>query len=83
MDRRTFGTASGSVAYWVEASAGPDAPWLVFLPSLTADRTLFDAQTAHFAGKERCPTCPRCSARWRGPLPGKRPPCACTSPSEA
>lgn len=43
MDRRTFGTASGSVAYWVEASAGPDAPWLVFLPSLTADRTLFDA----------------------------------------
>ena len=35
------------------------------------------------ATEERCPTCLRCSARWRGPLPGKRPPCACTSPSEA
>lgn len=28
-----------------------NAPWLVFLPGLTADHTLFDGQIDHFAGK--------------------------------
>lgn len=27
------------------------APWLAFLPGLTADHTLFDAQVAHFSGE--------------------------------
>ena len=46
MDRKAFHTTSGEVAYWVDASAGSNAAWLVFLPGLTADHTLFDAQTA-------------------------------------
>ena len=54
MREKSFDTGSGKVAYWVDATAGPDASWLVFLPGLTADHTLFDAQTAHFAGKRRC-----------------------------
>lgn len=54
MDKKSFCTASGEVAYWVDASAGPGAPWLVFLPGLTADHTLFDAQAAYFAGKVNC-----------------------------
>ena len=54
MDGRTFATGSGTVRYWVDASAGSDAPWLVFLPGLTADHSLFDAQMTHFAGKTRC-----------------------------
>ena len=52
--KRSFSTESGVVAYWVDATAGEDAPWLVFLPGLTADHTLFDAQMAHFHGKARC-----------------------------
>lgn len=43
-------TESGAIAYWVSAEPAPDAPWLVFLPGLTADHRLFDAQLAHFAG---------------------------------
>ena len=54
MDRKSFGTSNGRVAYWTDASAGPGAPWLVFLPGLTADHTLFDAQTAYFVGKANC-----------------------------
>ena len=54
MNRKTFATASGLVAYWADASAGPSAPWLAFLPGLTADHTLFDAQLAHFSGKANC-----------------------------
>ena len=51
MDRKTFSTTSGKIAYWTDASAATNAPWLVFLPGLTADHTLFNAQLAHFAGK--------------------------------
>lgn len=51
MERKSFGTAIGEVAYWVDATAGPSAFWLAFLPGLTADHTLFDAQLAHFSGK--------------------------------
>ena len=54
MDRRSYETGSGTVAYWVDDTAGPNAPWLVFLPGLTADHTLFDAQMAHFSGKANC-----------------------------
>lgn len=51
---RSHRTGSGEVRYWVDASAGTDAPWLVFLPGLTADHTLFDAQMEHFSGKANC-----------------------------
>ena len=54
MDRKTFSTNAGKVAYWVDAKAGVDAPWLVFLPGLTADHLLFEAQTAHFSGRANC-----------------------------
>ena len=54
MDRKSFDTSSGKVAYWVDVTAGSRAPWLVFLPGLTADHTLFDAQMKHFAGKTNC-----------------------------
>lgn len=51
MQRRSFGTTSGTVAYWVDSSAGQEAAWLVLLPGLTADHTLFEPQTSYFAGK--------------------------------
>lgn len=54
MDRRRHSAPSGPVCYWVDATAGPDAPWLVFLPGLTANHTLFDAQMAHFSGAANC-----------------------------
>lgn len=54
MDSKVFVTGSGDVRYWIDASAGDGTPWLVFLPGLTADHTLFDAQVAYFTGKARC-----------------------------
>lgn len=41
-------------AYWVDACDAPGAPWLVFLPGLTADHTLFDAQMSYFSGRANC-----------------------------
>ena len=55
LQERAYRTNSGNVAYWVDASANTDMPWLVFLPGLTADHTLFDAQMAHFSGKAKMP----------------------------
>ena len=54
MDRKSFDTGSGVVVYWVDTHAGSASPWLVFLPGLTADHTLFDAQMEHFSGKANC-----------------------------
>ncbi len=54
VQEKSFETDSGKVAYWVDASAGPTASWLVFLPGLTADHTLFDDQMAYFSGKANC-----------------------------
>ena len=54
VERKRFDTASGGIAYWVDASVGSGTPWLVFLPGLTADHTLFDAQMAYFSGKANC-----------------------------
>ena len=52
--QKSFDTGAGTVVYWVDAAAESGKPWLVFLPGLTADHTLFDAQMAHFAGKANC-----------------------------
>ena len=50
MQEKTFLTGRGTIHYWVEP--GPaEACTLVFLPGLTADHTLFDAQTAYFSGR--------------------------------
>ena len=54
MNKKAFATGSGTVIYWTDALAGPDTPWLVFLPGLTADHTLFDPQLSHFAGRKNC-----------------------------
>lgn len=54
VESRSYGTESGVVRYWVDDTAGDEAPWLVFLPGLTADHTLFDAQMDYFSGKARC-----------------------------
>lgn len=54
MESCAFVTASGTVRYWVDRSAGPAERWLVFLPGLTADHTLFDEQMAFFAGLYNC-----------------------------
>jgi pimeloyl-ACP methyl ester carboxylesterase len=54
VDRKSFDTGSGTVVYWIDASAGTCVPWLVFLPGLTADHALFDAQMEHFSGNTNC-----------------------------
>ena len=46
-------TLSGTVRYWISPHR-EDAPCLVFLPGLTADHRLFQAQIAHFADKASC-----------------------------
>lgn len=51
MERKSFTASGGTIVYWTDDTAGSDAPQLVFLPGLTADHTLFDAQMAYFAGK--------------------------------
>ena len=66
---RVFETPSGSIRYWTDSSADARAPWLVFLPGLTADHTLFNAQMAHFSGKANCLV-------WDAPAHGKSRPFA-------
>lgn len=50
---RTFQTERGAIRYWV-SRLSPSAPWLVFLPGLTADHRLFDDQMAYFQDKANC-----------------------------
>lgn len=47
---KSFGTQDGGIRYWVDRLEAT-APWLVFLPGLTADHTLFDPQMSYFSGK--------------------------------
>ena len=51
MEKRTFCTLQGDIAYWVSRKGSPDKPWLVFLPGLTADHRLFTPQIAAFEDK--------------------------------
>lgn len=51
--RKSFPTKGGSIAYWT-SRVGDNAPWIVFLPGLTADHRLFDKQMEYFAGKANC-----------------------------
>lgn len=41
----------GKIIYWVSRDVDNGAPWLVFLPGLTADHRLFDKQVEHFESK--------------------------------
>jgi len=52
---KTYAAPGGTVHYWV-SRYGNDKPWLVFLPGLTADHRLFDAQMAYFGEKANCLT---------------------------
>ncbi|MBE5798802.1 MAG: alpha/beta hydrolase [Clostridiales bacterium] len=53
MQEKRFETDKGSIAYWVGAGK-MNRPWLVFLPGLSADHTLFERQTAYFAERYNC-----------------------------
>lgn len=66
MRERVFQTGLGEVHYW---TGGPevDAPWLVFLPGLTADHRLFDRQVEEFEPRYHCMV-------WDAPAHGKSRP---------
>lgn len=53
MRQRDFATDGGTIRYWVSGRAD-DAPWLVFLPGLTADHRLFAGQVEHFRSRAKC-----------------------------
>ena len=49
MEKKCLNTERGSIAYWISRADHERAPWLVFLPGLSADHTLFEKQAAYFA----------------------------------
>lgn len=51
LQKKLLSTDSGSIVYWVSLDAGKNAPWLVFLPGLTADHRLFTEQLRYFVSK--------------------------------
>ena len=53
MEKKQFRTEKGSVVYWVHAHDEP-RQWLVFLPGLTADHSLFEKQLACFCSRYNC-----------------------------
>lgn len=52
-EQRIFLTPCGKIHYWL-SNAGSRLPWLVFLPGLSADHTLFDKQMGYFSEKYNC-----------------------------
>ena len=50
MEEKVYATQSGRVHYWVD-KADSSLPWIVFIPGLTADHSLFEPQLAYFSGK--------------------------------
>lgn len=55
MTLKNYDTPLGTLRYWV-SRCGEDRPWLIFLPGLTADHTLFDGQMEGLRGKFNCLT---------------------------
>lgn len=53
LTQHKYKTTGGTIFYWTTPPV-PGATWLVFLPGLTADRRLFDAQLAHYSGVFNC-----------------------------
>lgn len=56
VEERVFSVPQGEVHYWVSRCGGPERPWLVFLPGLTADHRLFDRQIEGLSTKFSCLT---------------------------
>ena len=50
MEERVYTTPSGNVHYWVDRTDATSS-WIVFIPGLTADHTLFVPQMEYFSGK--------------------------------
>lgn len=53
MREQVLQTGMGDIHYWT-GGPGAGAPWLVFLPGLTADHRLFDKQVEEFEPKFNC-----------------------------
>lgn len=53
MEEKIWSTPSGDIHYWIRPGDTGN-PWLVFLPGLSADHTLFEKQLEFFAGKFPC-----------------------------
>lgn len=53
MEQKVLETKSGNIFYWISRKS-PELPWLVFLPGLSADHTLFEKQIDYFSGKYNC-----------------------------
>lgn len=53
MQEKVLQTPSGDVRYWVSRHV-QSGPWLVFLPGLSADHHLFDAQIDGLSARYRC-----------------------------
>lgn len=50
MEHKILQTALGDIHYWTDC-CNREKPWLVFLPGLSADHSLFDKQMEYFEGK--------------------------------
>lgn len=48
MDHKKYITEKGTIHYWVNICS-PEKKWIVFLPGLTADHSLFDSQVECFS----------------------------------
>lgn len=70
MEEKTYHSQAGSIHYWVSRKEF-HAPWLVFLPGLTADHRLFKQQIAYFQDTCNCLV-------WDAPAHGKSRPFALT-----
>ena len=53
MEGKCYHTALGDIRYWV-SRLGEEKPWLIFLPGLSADHTLFEKQLAFFSSQYHC-----------------------------
>ena len=70
MTENRYDSPAGRICYWVHRVSvedNPSAPWLVFLPGLTADHTMFEAQIARFQDTCNCLV-------WDAPAHGKSRP---------
>ena len=65
---KTYQSLGTNIHYWISRTQ-PNDPWLIFLPGLTADHTLFDDQMASFEKRANCFV-------WDAPAHGKSRPCA-------
>lgn len=53
LTQRKLKTQGGTIFYWT-TPAVTGAPWLIFLPGLSANHALFNAQLEHFTGRYNC-----------------------------